>query len=90
MEISREKAYEVIKGQKNRIFGATFKKKDGTTRKMIARLGVKAYLSGGENKVVKPENSYITVFDMQKQEYRTLNLRTLKELKVSGKRIIVK
>ena len=84
MKLTREKVQAEIRNQKNKLFSITFIKKDGTDRKMVARLGVKKGLRGGENKVVKPDNSYITVYDMQKDAYRTLNLRTIKEIKLAG------
>ena len=83
-KLAREKVQSRIAGQGNKVFCVTFTKKDGTDRKMVARLGVKKGLKGGENKVVKPDNSYMTVYDMQKQAYRTLNLRTIKNIKLSG------
>jgi len=83
-KLSRYKVIEKIKNAQNKIFGAEFVKKNGERRTGAFRLGVKKYLKGGENKVVRPDNSYITVFDMQKQEYRTLNLKTLLRLKIDG------
>jgi len=85
-KLARENVKTKIKNQGNKIFSAEFSKTDGTTRKVVARLGVKSHLRGGENKVVRDDRSYMTVFDMQKQEYRTLNLRTIKEIKIDGER----
>jgi len=84
MKIARENIKEYIKSNGNKIFSAEFIKKNGQRRKMVARIGVKNHLRGGQNNVVRPDRSYMTVFDMQKQEYRTLNLRTLKKLRISG------
>jgi hypothetical protein len=42
--ISRPEAKQMIKDTKGKFFTVTFTKKDGTTRVMNARLGVKAYL----------------------------------------------
>lgn len=83
-KIARENVKGKIQAQGNKLFAAVFTKKDGTERKMVARLGVKKALRGGTNNVVREDRSYMTVFDMQKKEYRTLNLRTLKEIKISG------
>ncbi len=84
MEIARENVKTKIKAQGNKLFSATFVKVNGQERKMICRLGVKKNLRGGQNKVETEDRSYLTVFDMQKSAYRTLNLRTLKEIKLSG------
>ena len=46
--ISTEEAKQLIKDTKGKFFTVTFTKKDGTTRVMNARLGVKAYLKGGD------------------------------------------
>lgn len=68
----------------SKIFTVEFYKKDGTLRKMNCRLGVKAHLKGGE-KTWNPEDyNSLTVFDMQSQGYRTINLNTLKSLKLDG------
>jgi len=83
--LARVRAESVIKQTNGKFFTAVFEKKNGDTRVMNARLGVEKYLQGGENKVVKPSNSYMTVFDVQAGGYRTLNLGTLQELHTQGK-----
>ena len=82
--LARVHAEKVINATNGKFFTAVFKKKDGTPRVMNARLGVTSYLQGGENKVVKPSNSYKTVYDIQAKGYRTLNLGTLQELRANG------
>ena len=81
-----EKRVEIIKEfvGKNKIFTATFIKKDGTTRVMNCKLGVKKHLKGGEQKFNPIEKNLLTVFDMQKGEYRMINISTLQELKAHG------
>jgi len=83
-KLNRLKVIEKIKSARNKIFGAEFVKKNGERRTGAFRLGVTKYLKGGQNKVVRPDNSYLTVFDMKKKEYRTLNLKTLLRLKIDG------
>jgi len=51
----------------NRMFSVTFIKKDGSLRRMVARLGVRKGL--------------MVVFDMHKKEFRMINLNTIVELK---------
>jgi len=84
-KIARERVREFIKTKVgNKIFGVEFIKKDGSRRKMIARIGVKNHLKGGRNNVERIDRPYMTVFDMQKKEYRTFNPRTAVSLKVDG------
>ena len=73
---------------KGNFFRACFVKKDGTFREMTARFGVKKYLKGGELGYVPEERGYIVVFDVEKKEYRTINLDKLVYLRYNGKEVI--
>lgn len=64
----------------NNIFVATHIKKDGEVRKMKARAGVKKHLKGGESTIAHKENLF-SCFDLDKGEYRCINIDTLIELK---------
>jgi hypothetical protein len=66
------------------IFSAKFVKKDGTVREMVCRLGVKKHLKGGELAYDAKSMGYLPVFDMQKEEYRMININTLIEVKING------
>ena len=68
----------------SKIFSVVFQKKDGTLREMVCRLGVKKHLKGGELGYDAEALNYLTVFDMQSEEYRTVNLNTLKKIKLDG------
>jgi hypothetical protein len=68
----------------SKIFSVEFTKKDGSLRKMVCRLGVKKYLKGGELKYNPEELNYLTVFDLQSEEYRTINVNTLKSITFEG------
>jgi hypothetical protein len=70
-----------------RIFTVTFTKKDGTLRRMNARLGVIKHANGGKNTTAHI-GKYITVFDMEKQAYRNVNLDTIEKV-TCGKRSFV-
>jgi len=74
-----------LKATNGLIFNAKFIKKNGEFRDMTARIGVKSYLKGGSLKFNPEEHKLIVVFDMKKQEYRMIPVRTLLELKVNGK-----
>ena len=83
-KIARENTRKFIKKTaKKGIISGVFIKKDGSERTMTFRLGVKKNLKGGENKVERLDRPYLTVFDMQKDGYRTVNLRTLKSITVN-------
>jgi hypothetical protein len=72
---------------KGNFFRATFIKKDGTIREMTARFGVKKHLKGGELKYNPEEQGYIVVFDVEKEQYRTINLNNLISLRYNGKEL---
>ena len=76
---------EIMKkiSENGKIFSVIFTKKDGTERKMTCRLGVKRYLSGGENPV-RHIPKYLTVYDIQTKGYRNINFDTLKGAKGNG------
>lgn len=63
-----------------KIFTVHFIKKDGTLRKMNARLGVKKHLKGGTKSFNDSDFNYLTVFDLKKKSYRTVNLNTVTKL----------
>jgi hypothetical protein len=46
-------------------------------REMVCRRGVKAHLRGGKLPYDPKPKLLLTVFDMQKEDYRMVNLRTL-------------
>ena len=63
-----------------KIFSVHFIKKDGTLRKMTARLGVKKHLKGGQKSYNDKDFNHLTVFDLVKRGYRTINLNTVQKL----------
>jgi hypothetical protein len=82
--ISKEEAKQLIKDTKGKFFIATFTKKDGTERVMNARLGVKAYLKGGDLPYNPDEKGLIPVYDMKNSGYRMININTIKKLKIGN------
>lgn len=89
-QINITDAYTLIKNQANSIFSVQFQKKDGTIRDMVARLNVTKHLKGGSLKYDPSSMGYITAFDMQKEQYRTINTNTLISLKANGTKYLVK
>jgi hypothetical protein len=88
--ISKADAKTLIKATKGKFFTVTFVKKDGTTRVMNARLGVKAYLKGGELPYDPEPKGLIPVYDMGKQKYRMVNINTITNIKIGNKEFKVK
>jgi hypothetical protein len=67
-----------------RIFTAEFTKKDGTVRKIRARLGVKKGLKGGELKYDPADFNNLIVWDLDKKDYRTIKFDNLRNIKYDG------
>jgi molybdenum cofactor biosynthesis enzyme len=82
-QISRYKVLKVIHDTHGHIFSVEFIKKDGSPRKMVARIGVTKNQKGGINGA-SAKNNLVTVWDMAKGGYRMINLKTLLTLKASG------
>lgn len=82
--ITIENAAKLIKSTNGRIFSASFVKKDGSSREMTCRLGVKKHLKGGELAYDPSEYDLMTVFDLQKNQYRMINLDTITSITVDG------
>jgi hypothetical protein len=65
----------------NRMFSVTFIKKDGSIRRMVARLGVRKGVKGKGMSFNPSDKGLMVVFDMHKREFRMINLETIVELK---------
>lgn len=78
--INRVRIESVLK-QQERQYEVTFTKKDGSKRKMFCLNNVPS--NGGRNTVVHDDNAYMTVFDTEKKEFRTINLATVTRIKTS-------
>ena len=74
---------QLIESSKGKIFSVCFTKKDGTDRVMVGKLGVKKHLKGGDSTTAHLRY-LITCFDMQKGAYRSINLETVKWVKLGG------
>jgi hypothetical protein len=76
-KLGKNKAVEMLNNINGRIFSCTFTKKDGTEGKV----------TGQKVKTSKPTTAmgYLKVYDMVKHGTRTVNLQTLKTLKINGK-----
>ena len=85
MNITTDKAKELIQQTNGQIFSSTFIKKDGTHRLINARLKV----TKGLKKDPKPrpyepsKYNLLCVYDMTKKGYRMLNFNTLLTLTIN-------
>jgi hypothetical protein len=70
-------AIRIIKSK--RFFSAVFTKKDGSSRYIYGRYGVKKHLkpNAGPQAYNPSERGYITVWDMQVKQYRLINTQTI-------------
>lgn len=73
---------EIIKASSGKFFTVTFTKKDGSIRTLNGRLGVTKYLKGGKS-TLNPDQ-FITVYDVQSQGYRAVNVDTIQSVTVDG------
>lgn len=78
-----ETAISLIKSGK--FFTAEFTKKDGTSRRIHARSGVRKYVKGTGMAWSPSDRGYLSVYDLQKKEYRLINTQTI--TKVNGNEI---
>lgn len=72
----------VLKATQGKFFTVVFVKKDGTTRVMNCRLGVTKHLKGGVSTLNPSE--FLTVYDMQAEGYRAINLSTIVSITCGG------
>ena len=75
---------DIVKANHNKIFSVKFIKKDGSIRDMNARLGVKKGVTGAGMAYDPSDYGLLTAFDMQKSEFRMINLNTVLEAKIGG------
>lgn len=83
--IKRSKIEAFLLGLGGKMFGIDYVKKDGSFRSLSGRLDVTAPLKGGENKTEALDRPYLTVYDIQIQGYRNVNLDTTKRIRANGK-----
>ena len=83
--MTRKQLVRMMNKPDGTIFGIEFVKKNVELRKMTARRGVKSHW---RTKGTKPTThkipKYVVVFDMQKGEYRNVNIETVKRVKTHG------
>lgn len=66
------------------IFSVVFTKKNGDLRKLTGRLGVKKGVKGVGKSYDVADFNYLTVYEMSKKQFRTINFNTIRELTFKG------
>ena len=80
-----ETVAEIIKAQGNKAVTVTFiKRTTGEKRVMNCRLGVKKHLKGGELKYDPKDYQLLTIYDLQKHDYRCISLDSVEKVVASG------
>ena len=85
--INTTQQFREFVGDKDRLFSVTFRKSDGSIRKMVARLNVTSYLTGGGARYNAAERNNIVVFSMRDKAYRTIKIDNLLSIKANGELI---
>ena len=80
LETKQAKVTRKIKETNGKFFSVTFTKKDGSERKMTARIKVKKGVKGVGQKYIASDKGLITVYAMDKLEFRMVNLETVKSI----------
>lgn len=81
--MQRKQKHDLIMSTGGKFFSVVFEKKDKSVREMTCRLGVQKHLKGGQN-TLSDYPQYVTVFDVEKEDYRAINLDTLLQIKTGG------
>ena len=81
LETKQAKVTRKIRDTKGKFFTVTFIKKDGTERKMTARVGVKKGVKGVGHSYIPSDKGLITVYAMDKLSFRMVDLNTVKSIK---------
>jgi hypothetical protein len=92
--ISLAKAKELLTKMKNNndftIISVDFiKRTTGELRRMVCRFGVKTGLAGGVKSRDDAEHELKTVWDMQKNAYRSISLESVIRMKIHGKKYLI-
>ena len=77
-----------IQTAQNTIFSIEFIKKDGTVRNMVARLNVKKGVNGKGLSYDPIAKGLLPVWDLQKNAFRMINLKTVTKLQIRKEKII--
>ncbi len=76
------KLSSIIDASNGKFVSVTFIKKDGSTRVLVGRLGVKKHLKGGVSTL--DSDKFITIYDTQNEGYRAINRETIQSVRIDG------
>jgi hypothetical protein len=82
------KIQEIRNEAEGTFFSVHFIKKDGTLRKMVARLGVSKGVKGVGLAFNPTAKGLLPVFDVQKNAFRMINISTIQQLQIKGNRLV--
>ena len=83
--MTRQEFSDWVGQQEGRIFSLAFvKRTTGEVREMVCRRGVTAHLKGGPAAYNAAEKNLITVYDMQKNGYRSIPVENVLRVKRDG------
>lgn len=85
MQLNRVNLRTFIAEQYGKFVSVDYVKLDGGTRTLTGRLGVKKHLKGGTNNVEADSRPYLTMFDVQLRQYRTVKLDTVTAMRAAGR-----
>lgn len=81
---------KLVKALQGRIFGAEFiKRTTGEVRHIVCRQGVVKYLRGGKAAYNFAEKGLLSVYDLQKNGYRSIPIDGILELSIDGEKLEV-
>ena len=87
-KVSIQRKREILDSAKGQFFSVEFVKKDGSLREMTVKKQIeKAFTYGSANAQVNTVahiDKYYTAVDMEKEQFRNINLETLRKAKVAG------
>lgn len=89
MHISQAEAVNLIRTSHGRMFGVEFVKKDGSDRRMLARLGVRKGTKGDGPSTTAHIPRYITVWSRHDKDFRNINVTSIRSLSMRGTRYTV-
>ena len=88
--ISLEEAVIKIKESEGKIFSVVFEKRTtGEFRKLIGRLGVHKDVKGTGLRYDPASKQLMTVYDMQNQGWRMINMEGLTQLQTQGEAYVI-
>lgn len=79
---------EIRNRAEDTFFSVHFIKKNGELRKMVARLGVQKGVKGVGMAYDPTAKGLLCVYDVQKQAFRMINIRTIQFLQIRKEQIV--